>query len=55
MNLSYFKKVVSFIFRKDDASKLNSFNNTLFLLTCQFKSEIGENLKKDDQIEHSTG
>lgn len=49
MNLSYFKKVVSFIFRKDDASKLNSFNNTLFLLTCQFKSEIGENLKKDDQ------
>ena len=49
MNLSYLKKVALFIFGKDDASKPNSFNNTLFLLTCQFQSEIGENLKKDDQ------
>ena len=49
MNLSHVKKIALFVFGKDDARKINSFNNTLFLLTCQFQSEIGENLKKDDQ------
>lgn len=48
MNHSCVKKFLYLIIGKDDFNRIKQFNNALFLLACQFQSEIRDNLKKDN-------